>query len=120
MLPRPMPEMSASVTSTASLPGPTRHCEERSDEAIQGPRALPWIASSPFGLLAMTFPGEVKLLRRHRHDVVAVVAHHDVIVLVQRVVVLGRERLRVGLDQAVVAVDRFERLAHLVAVGRAG
>jgi hypothetical protein len=22
-----------------------RHCEGRSDEAIQGPRALPWIAS---------------------------------------------------------------------------
>jgi hypothetical protein len=24
-----------------------RHCEERSDEAIQGPFALLWIASSP-------------------------------------------------------------------------
>src|SRR5262249_38087552 len=31
---------------------PPHHCER--SEAIQGPRALLWIASSPFGLLAMT------------------------------------------------------------------
>jgi hypothetical protein len=37
-----------------------RHCEKRRDEAIQeslGPYAL-WIATSAFGLLAMTAPTE--------------------------------------------------------------
>src|SRR5262249_22111511 len=44
-----------------------RHCER--SEAIQGPCALPWIASSSFGLLAMT-AWNAALVPRDRHAVV--------------------------------------------------
>jgi hypothetical protein len=37
---------------TRMYPKPIRHCER--SEAIQGNARDPWIASSPFGLLAMT------------------------------------------------------------------
>src|SRR4051812_16290493 len=45
---------------------PPRHCEERSDAAIQKAASKDWIASSQ-GLLAMTRRGSC-LLRLPRHD----------------------------------------------------
>src|SRR6266540_5677256 len=63
-------------------------------------------------------PGQARLL--DGHDLLALVLHHDVVVLVQSVVVGGSERLRVVLDESVVGREVLERLADLVAVGAAG
>src|SRR5438093_3826038 len=55
-----------------------------------------------------------------RDDLLALVLHHDVVVLVQRVVVRARERPGVLLDESAVRPEVLERLPDLVAVGAAG
>ena len=51
-----------------------------------------------------------------RADLVSDEPHHDVVVLVQRVVVVGAERRVVGLDETLVAPERLEGGADRVAV----
>src|SRR5437899_7804406 len=58
--------------------------------------------------------GQARLL--DGHDLLALVLHHDVVVLVQGVVVGGSERLRVVLDESAVGREVLERLADLVCV----
>src|ERR1700733_10342028 len=52
-------------------------------------------------------------------DLIPVVTDHDVVVFVQRVVVLVRERLGVVLNQALIAIDVQEAFAHFRTFGRA-
>src|SRR5690348_7591102 len=60
------------------------------------------------------------LLHRHGDDLPLLPRDEDVVLLVQRVVLVGRERAFVGLDQAAVVAEVLERVANLRAVGRAG
>src|SRR5678816_3740035 len=92
MLPRPSPVMSAVRTSIKK----------------RSPRR-------PF----LSRPGRL-LLHADRQDLVVDELRPDVVVLVDGVVVGRAERLPVVLDQAVVAGDLVETLAHLRALGRAG
>src|SRR5947209_9954257 len=56
----------------------------------------------------------------HGLDLFAVVADHDVIVLVESVMVGVGERHRVILDESLVLFDAEETVAHGSSVGRAG
>src|SRR5436189_5782794 len=98
MLPSPRPVMSAAVTST---PGAYLDLWGTVGRARLCP---PWAA---MGEMAGT---RVPALRKRalvrgiadRHDLLALVLHHDVVVRAERIVVLGRERLAVALDQALI------------------
>src|SRR6218665_485444 len=57
---------------------------------------------------------------RDRENFVVDELRPDVVVLAHRVVHLGRERPVVGLDQALVAPDLVEALAHGIALRAAG
>src|SRR5579883_3641371 len=93
MLPSPKPETRASAISTIASPSAVR-------------------ARHP---LATARPAHLPLVR-HRLDLSADEMHHDVVVLAERIVVARREGMIVGLDQTLIAIEIFERLAHLVAI----
>src|SRR5262245_20813882 len=58
------------------------------------------------------------LLHRHGDDLALLPRDEHVVLLVQRVVLVGRERMVVGLDEAAVFAEVLERVADLDAVGR--
>src|SRR2546430_846923 len=60
------------------------------------------------------------LLHRHGDDLALLPRDEHVVLLVQRVVLVGRERMLVGLDEAAVFAEVLERVADLDAVGRPG
>src|ERR1051325_971007 len=54
-----------------------------------------------------------------RHDLLALIFDHDVVVFVERIVDVGLERLFIRLDQPFVFTDLVKAFANLVAVGAA-
>ena len=89
-----------------------RHCEPTGPREVAGPMALAKQSSCSecvlirfaAALLAMTITSSI-----HRHDLVALVTDHDVVVGPECVVVLIGEWRLVGLDQALIGVFKSSR-----------
>jgi hypothetical protein len=54
---------------------------------------------------------------RYGFDLLAIVTDHNVVIFVERVVILIRERLRVSLDQPLIVIDGQESFAHFGTFG---
>src|SRR5205809_513019 len=68
---------------------------------------------------ARSAPPRRRLLRRDGHDLALAPRDQDVVVLVERVVLLGRKRSPVGLDEPAVLAEGLEGVANPGSVGGA-
>src|SRR5205823_7901344 len=109
MLPRPRPEMSAE---------PIIPIRGRSPNSLGDGAQSPKKTAALSGRLYSCFSPRL-LLHADRDDLIIDELCPNIIVLVQRVVLLRAEGLGVGLDEPVVAIDLVVPIAYLRSLGRA-